>query len=193
MVLILCLYYDFLLIFNRDHEIDPYLGTPLRNHIFFPDTSNLRERVLDQHLNRVNVHPKKQNLNPVPAIVERKAVLRADKLYSSHKGIISTQQVGKGSSNPSCNAQIRKFSSIASTRKDHVNLCRKPLALGIKSTIRKSSEKSRFDSEKYKKSKALQHYPDYSCKKLKVVQSAKPLIEKQRCINSPVDINMERR
>ncbi|XP_057525965.1 protein ENHANCED DOWNY MILDEW 2-like [Amaranthus tricolor] len=182
-----------ILIFCMDHEIDPYLGTPLRNHIFFPDTSNLRERVLDQHLNRVNVHPKKQNLNPVPAIVERKAVLRADKLYSSHKGIISTQQVGKGSSNPSCNAQIRKFSSIASTRKDHVNLCRKPLALGIKSTIRKSSEKSRFDSEKYKKSKALQHYPDYSCKKLKVVQSAKPLIEKQRCINSPVDINMERR
>lgn len=183
---------DLLQTLYRDHEIDPTLGTPLRNHILFPGMFKERNHVPEHGLTKANVLPMKRKLLPYPyatKTVERKIVKQADKVnYYNFKGSDSIMQVGKCSIKPSIDTQKNSsLSSLTSASRGHMKFL--PTLTANKTVL----EKSKFNSEKIMKSNVVQlGNVDKSWKKHNTVPSAKPLLDKQSC-SSPVDIQLEKR
>ncbi|XP_056693369.1 protein ENHANCED DOWNY MILDEW 2 isoform X2 [Spinacia oleracea] len=181
-----------ILIYCLDHEIDPTLGTPLRNHILFPGMFKERNHVPEHGLTKANVLPMKRKLLPYPyatKTVERKIVKQADKVnYYNFKGSDSIMQVGKCSIKPSIDTQKNSsLSSLTSASRGHMKFL--PTLTANKTVL----EKSKFNSEKIMKSNVVQlGNVDKSWKKHNTVPSAKPLLDKQSC-SSPVDIQLEKR
>ncbi|XP_021724536.1 protein ENHANCED DOWNY MILDEW 2-like isoform X2 [Chenopodium quinoa] len=179
-----------ILIYCMDHDIDPTLGTPLRNHILFPGKE--RKRVSENCLPKVNVLPKKRKLIPYHSpieTVERKIVKQADKAHcSSFKGSDATRQVGKGSIKPSSDAQKNStFSNLTSASRRQVKF------LPTLTTSKTVRDTSKFMFEKSLKSNVMKlGNANKFGRKLNTVHSAKPLLEKQ-CFSNPVDIQIEKR
>ncbi|KAL2938736.1 Protein ENHANCED DOWNY MILDEW 2, partial [Bienertia sinuspersici] len=187
-----------ILIYCLNHEIDPELGTPQRDHIVFPGISKVRESNFKQRLTRVNVLPKKRKLIPYHVAtepVERKNEKDAAKAHYNSKGIVSTRPVGKGIIQPNSDAQGKvRLSNQTSASRDYVKLLSKPNALSTLTASKTVPEKSKLNPEKILKQNVLQSgTADKSWKKINAIHSARPLIKKQHCPSHVTDIKVEER
>lgn len=197
MVLISCVCLDLLRTLHRDHEIDPELGTPLRNHINFPGVFKEKKHVPEKPLTRVNVLPMKRKLIPYHSAtetVEKRTVKQVDKVQNSIRGSDSTRLVGQRGSKPSSVAQkSERFSNLSFALTGHVKSFPKPHALTTMTAI-KAVPDSKVNSEKNLKSNIVHSgNADKYWKKPSAVQTAKPLVEKQRCSSPVIDVTMQRR
>ncbi|KAL2904814.1 Protein ENHANCED DOWNY MILDEW 2, partial [Bienertia sinuspersici] len=187
-----------ILIYCLDHEIDPELGTPLRDHIVFPGISKAREPISEQRSTVISDLPKKRKLIPYFAAtepVERKNEKEAPKAYYSSKGSNLTRPVGKGSIQPGSDAQKKlRLSNQTSASRDHVKLLHKPNAWSTLNASKTVPEKSKVNSMKLLKPNAVQPgATDKSWKRVNAFHSAKPLIKKQSCPSPVTDIKVEER
>ncbi|KMS99095.1 hypothetical protein BVRB_3g066930 [Beta vulgaris subsp. vulgaris] len=186
-----------ILIYCLDHEIDPELGTPLRNHINFPGVFKEKKHVPEKPLTRVNVLPMKRKLIPYHSAtetVEKRTVKQVDKVQNSIRGSDSTRLVGQRGSKPSSVAQkSERFSNLSFALTGHVKSFPKPHALTTMTAI-KAVPDSKVNSEKNLKSNIVHSgNADKYWKKPSAVQTAKPLVEKQRCSSPVIDVTMQRR
>ncbi|KAK9663925.1 hypothetical protein RND81_14G006700 [Saponaria officinalis] len=169
------------LIYCLDHEIDPHLATPTRNHICFP----VKEKMTEKLLTGSTVMQKRTNLDHSSLLSETTVGDIKKQAANEPTSIVDKNIVGSKFNN-----QKAYSSKLTNTLTAHLKNLSKPCpsstGLGADSLIRHC--KSISD----RKICTVKHGSIHR-EKLNALESVKPFAKKQRASSPVSDIEMERR